>query len=184
MVSPQEPATRRAVVCSSALAVAGLALAGCGSRAPIRVSADARELDVKLLNDALAIEQRSIAAYTVAAPLLGGFGSKMAGQFLGQELLHAGELRKLIKQVRGYAHSPLSHYDLGHPRGRDRLLALLHALEREQIGAYLAAIARISSPDLRQSLAPILANDAQHVTVLRAQQGLPAMTAPFVSASE
>jgi bacterioferritin (cytochrome b1) len=184
VVSPPGPATRRAVLKSSAVAVGGVALAGCGGRAPLRVSPDLRAPDVILLNHALAIEQRAIAAYTVAAPLLGSFGAKMAAQFLAEELLHAGELRWLIKQLRGEAHNPLSHYDLGHPRGRDRLLALLHALERRQVGAYLNTIARVSNPDLRQSLASILANDAQHVTVLRSQQGLPAMTAPLVSANE
>lgn len=159
-------------------------LSGCGAVRRIRVPAQTAGSDVELLNRALAIEQRSIAAYTAAAPLLNGFGQKMAGQFLAQELQHAGELRKLVQQLGGQPHNPLGHYDLGRPRGRTQLLTLLHDLERQQIAAYLQAIPRMSTPVLRQALASVMANDAQHVTVLRGQQGITAMPAPFLSADE
>jgi bacterioferritin (cytochrome b1) len=178
-------ATRRTLLRTSLAGLGVVALTGCGrQRRRIRVPPGAVPSDVALLNAALAIEQRSIAAYTAAAPLLGGFGEKVAGQFLSQELLHAGELRKLIKDVGGQPHNPRPHYDFGHPRGRAQLLALLHDLERAQIGAYLHALPRVSTPALRQSLASIMANDAQHVTVLRAEQGMPALTGPFITATQ
>jgi hypothetical protein len=164
--------------------IASAGLAGCGTAHRVKASPAARVADTELLNGVLAIEQRTIAAYTAAAPLLGGFGQKMAGQFLSQELLHAGILRKLVSDVGGKAHNPLGHYDFGRPRGRAHLLALLHGLEREQIAAYLHIIPRVSTPFLRQTLASVLANDAQHVTVLRAQQGVSALPGPFVTASE
>jgi rubrerythrin len=161
-----------------------LGLAGCGGAKRLRVSPQAGSVDADLLNHALAIEQRSIAAYTAAAPWLDAYGQKMAAQFLAQELLHAGELRSLVRQVGGQPHEPLGHYDFGRAREPKQLLALLHDLERQQIAAYLNAIPRISDPSLRQSLASVLANDAQHVTILRAQQGTVAMSAPFLSADE
>jgi bacterioferritin (cytochrome b1) len=165
------------------IATAGLA-GGCGGAGPVKAIRQGRAADADLLNGVLAIEQRAIAAYTAAAPLLGGFGQKMAGQFLSQELLHAGILRKLVHDAGGRPHNPLGHYDFGHPRGRRHLLALLHDLEREQIAAYLHAIPRMSTPFLRQTLASVLANDAQHVTVLRAQQGITALPGPLLTASE
>jgi hypothetical protein len=165
------------------MATAGLA-GGCGGAGPVKVAPRGRAADADLLNGALAIEQRAIAAYTAAAPLLGGFGQKMAGQFLSQELLHAGILRKLVHDAGGQPHNPLGHYDFGRPRGRRHLLALLHDLEREQIAAYLDAIPRMSTPFLRQTLASVLANDAQHVTVLRARQGIAALPGPLLTASE
>jgi bacterioferritin (cytochrome b1) len=167
----------------SGVATAGLA-GGCGGARRIKATPQGRAADVDLLNGVLAIEQRTIAAYTAAAPLLGGFGQKMAGQFLSQELLHAGILRKLVHDAGGQPHNPLGHYDFGRPRGRRQLLALLHDLEREQIAAYLHAIPRMSTPFLRQTLASVLANDAQHVTVLRAQQGIAALPGPFLTATE
>jgi hypothetical protein len=178
--------TRRTLLAASAAGIGGLALAGCGGQHKRRKHpvSGAGARDVELLNAALAIEQRSIAAYTAVGPLLTGVAQHAAGRFLGQELLHAGALRRLIKEVGGKAHDPLPHYDLGTPRGRSELLALLHGLEQQQIAAYLRAIPVVSTAHLRQALASILANDAQHVTVLRAEQGLTALTAPLVTSSQ
>ena len=187
MVIQTGPATRRTLLKASAAGVGGLVttgLSGCGGSRRIKSTPQARLADAELLNGVLALEQRTIAAYTAAAPLLGGFGEKMAGQFLSQELLHSGILRKLVHDVGGQAHNPLGHYDFGRPRGRTHLLALLHGLEREQIAAYLHAIPRMSTPFLRQTLASVLANDAQHVTVLRAQQGIAGPPGPFLTATE
>ncbi len=186
MVAPAGAATRRTLLKVSAAGLGGMATAGlaggCGGAR--RTKTHGRAADADLLNGVLAIEQRAIAAYTAAAPLLGGFGQKMAGQFLSQELLHAGILRKLVHDAGGQPHNPLGHYDFGRPRGRRHLLALLHELERDQIAAYLHAVPRMSTPFLRQTLASVLANDAQHVTVLRAQQGIAALPGPFLTATE
>jgi hypothetical protein len=187
VVAPAGAATRRTLLKASVTGLGGVAtvsLTGCGASHRLRVTPQGRAIDAELLNGVLAIEQRAIAAYTAAAPLLGGFGQKMAGQFLSQELLHAGILRKLVSDVGGQAHNPLGHYDLGRPRGSRHLLALLHELEREQIAAYLHVIPRMTTPFLRQTLASVLANDAQHVAVLRAQQGITALPGPLLSASE
>ena len=53
------------------------------------------------------------------------------------------------------------------------MLALLHRLERAQIAAYLDAIPQLSPGPVRAAVASILANDAQHLAVLRLTQGLP-----------
>ncbi|HWD64427.1 MAG TPA: ferritin-like domain-containing protein [Solirubrobacteraceae bacterium] len=187
MVTHTGAATRRTLLKASVAGLGGIAtagLAGCGSTHRISAPPQARAHDAELLNGVLALEQRTIAAYTAAAPLLDGFGQKMAGQFLYQELLHAGILRNLVQGVGGHPHNPLGHYDFGHPRGRSRLLSLLHELEREQIAAYLHAIPRMSTPFLRQTLASVMANDAQHATVLRAQQGVTALSGPFLTSRE
>jgi bacterioferritin (cytochrome b1) len=184
VVAPAGAATRRTLLKASVTGLGGVALAGCGASRRIVVAAQGRTADARLLNSILAVEQRSIAAYTAAAPLLGGFGQKIAGQLLAQELQHAGVLRKLVHDVDGHPHNPLAHYDFGQPRGRHQLLALLHGLERAQIAAYLHAIPRMSTPFLRQQLASLLANDAQHVVVLRTQQGIPGVPGPFLTAAE
>jgi hypothetical protein len=188
VVAPAGAATRRTLLKASVVGLGGMATAGlaggCGGASPAKVALPGRAADADLLNGILAIEQRAIAAYTAAAPLLGGFGQKMAGQFLSQELLHAGILRKLVHDAGGQPHNPLGHYDFGRPRGPRHLLALLHELERDQLAAYLHAMPRVSTPFLRQTLASVLANDAQHVTVLRAQQGITALPGAFLAATE
>jgi rubrerythrin len=174
------------VLLASAAGAGAALVAGCGGDSrPLRpISAGARELDIRLLNDALAIEQQAIALYTAGGPLLTGQAREAVSQLLGQELQHAGELRKLLKHLRGTAHNPDAHYDLGRPRSRQQLLALMHEAERRQVAAYLQAIPRISSPGLRQALASILANDAQHLVVLRLEQGMRELPGPFLTDDE
>ncbi|HET9720636.1 MAG TPA: ferritin-like domain-containing protein [Solirubrobacteraceae bacterium] len=187
MVTPAGAATRRTLLKASVAGLGGIVpfgLAGCGRARRVSATPQARALDAGILNGVLAIEQRTIAAYTAAAPLLGGFGEQMAGQFLSQELLHAGILRKLVHDLGAHPHNPLGHYEFGAPGGRRHLLALLHGLEQEQVAAYLHAIPRMSTPFLRQTLASVLANDAQHVAVLRSQQGITALPGPFLAAGE
>lgn len=183
---PAGAATRRTLLKASVAGLGGLggaALTGCAPKLRVRVPPEAVASDVALLNHALALEQRTIAAYTAVAPLLGGVASTAAGRFLDQELLHAGELRKQISAVGGRAHNPLTRYDFGKPGSHTALLALLHDLERRQIATYLHAIPRVHSPEVRQSLASILANDAQHLLVLRDEQGITAMPGPLVTAA-
>ena len=185
-MSPAGGETRRSLLLASAAGASAALVAGCGggSRPPGPIGAGARELDIRLLNGALAIEQRGIALYTAGGPLLSGQAKEAAAQFLAQELQHAGELRKLLKHLRAQAHNPDAHYDLGQPRSEQQLLALMHEAERHQIAAYLDAIPRISSPELRQALASIMANDAQHLAVLRLEQGLRDLPGPFLTEHE
>ncbi len=148
------------------------------------LAATIKSSDIEMINHALALEQRTIALYTAGGPLLTGVARKTADTFLANELRHAGQLRGLLKPLHAKAHDPSAHYDFGQPRGPGQVLAMLHELERRQIAFYLHAIPRMSTPQLRQSLASIMANDAQHITLLRAARGLPPLTGPFLTASE
>ena len=113
----------------------------------------------------------TVAAYTAGIPLLAP-SARMAGQrFLTQELSHAGELSGLVRQAGGVAIKAREGYDLGHPRNGDDVLKLLHELERSQIAAYLQAIPKVSMASTRAALAAVMANDAQHISVLRSQLG-------------
>jgi rubrerythrin len=161
-------------------------LAGCGSgrRPPAPLQPTATADDIALLNAILALEQRGIAAYTAAGPLLSDPLRRAAGRILSQELRHAGVLRSLVSQAGAKPRDPDAHYDLGQPNTAADLLALLHEVERGQIDSYLAAIPRVGDPATRQALASIMANDAQHVTVLRAGQGLSVLGPPLLSATE
>ena len=64
------------------------------------------------------------------------------------------------------------------------MLALLHSLERLQIASYLSWLPRLSPAPVRAAVSSILACDAQHVAVLRAAQGKPALASPFVTGNE
>jgi hypothetical protein len=64
------------------------------------------------------------------------------------------------------------------------VVARLHSLERLQIASYLKWIPRLSPGPVRAAVSSILACDAQHVAVLRAAQGQPALASAFVTGNE
>jgi bacterioferritin (cytochrome b1) len=170
----------------SITAGAAVALAGCGGSggSHARVGDRAADRDANALNELLGLERRAIAAYTASIPLLSGYDRRAATVFLRQELDHAGELLGQIKRVGGVASSRAATYPLGRPRSRRQLLALLHELERAEVAAYVNAIPRLTPGVLRQTAAAILADDAQHVAVLRGALGLVPTPAPFVTGAE
>jgi bacterioferritin (cytochrome b1) len=168
---------------------AAIVLAGCGpaNYSPPRFSKlppVARRSDVELLNGTLDLEHQLIAAYTAAVPLLSGGRQSAARRFLNQHLAHAGQLIALVRQAGGRPMSPKPSYELGNPRTPEDLLVLLHSLERGAIAAYLESIPELAPPQVRAAVAAILANEAQHVAILRARLGKSAVPSALVTGSE
>jgi Ferritin-like domain len=183
--------TRRSLIRrSTAVATTGAlsVLAGCGGsskRPDVRtIPAPARDADVTLLNGLLDIAQRTTAAYTACVPLLSGHLHEAGKQFLDQDLAHAGELYRLIKQAGGEPNKPQPSYDLGKPRGRTDLVRLLHRLETGMVAHYLQALPSLSPGSVRAAVASMMANDAQHVVVLRIGLRLSPITGPLVTGVE
>jgi hypothetical protein len=73
---------------------------------------------------------------------------------------------------------------LGSPGSAGDVLGLLHMIERASIAGYLDAIPRLSPGIVRSTVASILANEAEHVSVLRVSLGSPAVPSAFVTAGE
>jgi hypothetical protein len=164
--------------------LAGAVLAGCGAtslKAQVHNSGPVLHTDVALLNRLLDLEHMGIAAYTAGTPLLPPAVFHAGRLFLNDELAHAGALAGLINAAGGKPIKPAPSYPLGHPRTSDDVLRLLHAIENAQLAAYLNAITRLEPGSVKSSVASILANDAQHVAVVRAALGQPAVPAAFVS---
>jgi rubrerythrin len=193
----QRPATtRRSFLRATGATVATAAvltgLEACGTRAPKPPPAGeppaapaALTPDLELLAAALDREHEAIAAYTACIPLLSGAALDAATRFLAQESSHADELAALIKKGGGVAQPPApGGYELGNPRGVADVLALLHRIERDQIAGYLDAIPRLTPGPIRATVASILANEAQHVAIVRSAAGLRAIPAPLVTSAE
>ena len=137
-----------------------------------------------MLNGVLALERRAIAAYTAAIPLLEGHNRRAATEFLRQELLHAGRLIALITATGGPVAPRALSYNLGEPKDTRQILLLLHEVEQAQIAAYLDGVQRLSPGQIRAAAGSILADDAQHVSVLRAALGMQPVPSAFVSGGE
>jgi hypothetical protein len=169
---------------------ATMMLAACGGshrvRAPTTTTATppVHSRDVNLLNSLLDLEHIAVAAYTAGIPLLSPAGGMAGQRFLTQELSHVGEVSGLVRLAGGVADKGRPSYDLGHPRNGEDVLRLLHQIERAQIQAYLQAIPKVSTPSTRAALAAVLANDAQHLSVLRAQLGRQPVPSALVTGHE
>ena len=190
MVTPDGRASRRALLTGAGTALAGgtLALAGCGSaeigkQAVKKTSARVQAKDIAVLNQALALERRTVAAYIAGMPLLTFTQRKAARQFLNEELEHTGELISLIKAAGGKAPPRADSYALGHPIDGPGVLAVLHSLESLQISRYLEWIPQLSPGPVRAAVASILTVDAQHLSMVRVLEGQVPVPGPFVTGS-
>jgi Ferritin-like domain len=168
----------------TAAATAAL-LAGCSGSKPLRLQvrsgAKVAPGDIIVLNQLLDLEHRTIAAYTAGLPLLGQPATKAAQQFLSQELAHAQSLSDLIRQAGGKPDEPRASYDLGRPADETEVLQLLRGLEATQLAAYVAMIPGLTPGKLRSAVVAIFANDAQHLSVIRAQLNQTPIPSAFVT---
>ncbi len=136
--------------------------------------------DIALLRPALDLEYRGVAAYTASFPLLHSFDARMAKHFLQQELDHAAQVWGLMKRAGAKPPVQPSGYDYGQPRDATEALTLLDSIENQQVGYYLDAIPKLSPGPVRALVGSILANDAQHVSVLHVLLGQDPVPSPFV----
>jgi len=185
--SEGEPSSRRNVLLAAGAGLAGALLAGCGGESikqQVHNSQPALTNDVDLLNNLLHLEHLAIAAYTAGIPLLDQPTAKAGQLFLNDEISHSGDIAGLVREAGGKPIKPDASYALGHPRNSDEVLMLLHAVENAQIAGYLYAIQRLEPGVVKQQVASILANDAQHVAVVRAALGRTAIPSAFVNARD
>jgi hypothetical protein len=181
------PASRRTFLSAGIVGGSALALAACGGdslRSQLKRDAPAAQTDVALLNHLVDLEYRAVAAYTAGLPLLHPLASRAAKQFLAQELGHASGLSILVREAGGKANKPLDTYDLGHPKSAADILRLLHAIETEQIAAYLDAIPRLGPAKVRTLTTQYFANDAQHISIVRSLLGEAPLPAAFMTGRE
>ncbi len=182
--SEGEPSSRRNLLLAAGTGLAGALLAGCGGESikqQVHNSQPALSNDVDLLNHLLHLEHTAIAAYTAGIPLLDQPTAKAGQLFLNDEISHAGDVAGLVREAGGKPIKPAPSYALGHPRTSEEVLMLLHAVENAQIAGYLYAIQQLEPGVVKQQVASILANDAQHVAVVRAALGQSAIPSAFVT---
>jgi hypothetical protein len=164
---------------------AAVVLAGCGAHAPHpKKVSSISAAEIPLLRHLLVLEYRSVAGYEAGIPLLtkGSDNYEAAQRFLLQNESHVGELQGLLHKagLKPPPRQPLTP-GLGQPTDETEVLRLLERLENATIAAYLAALPRLSDGGVRQALAGVLANDAQHVAVLRESLHRPPVPAALVT---
>ena len=109
----------------------------------------------------------AVAAYTAGAPLLKGERAQARhAQFLEQEQEHADALSHRDHAAGGTPIAPKASYDFPRVRTQHDVLLLANMIENTAIAAYIDALPKLASPDLRATAAAIVTNEAEHVSVL------------------
>lgn len=180
------------------MAVSGAGLAGgsavllgaCGAGDSAQNVDEETQADIDLLNRALEIELSAVAAYTQGAELLEGGARELGEQFAEQEQEHADALEVVIDDLGGEPVEALSAEEyakelgLGKLRSADDVLKFAVDLENTAIATYNNAVGAITQPDLRRTIYTIVANEAQHLSVLLGELGEPQVPDAFVSGAQ
>lgn len=173
----RDPLSRRTFFRASGVAVGGGSatfLTACGDAKKKEPSAD-----VDILNSAIDLENMSIAAYTAGAPLLTGEVRTLARQFGGQEKEHADALSEVVLQAGGRPDKPKSRYDFANFGTQQQVLKVLAMIENVAIAAYIDALPKLSSGDLRATVASVVTDEAEHLAVIMGLLGKPQVPTAF-----
>jgi rubrerythrin len=168
--------TRRASA-HRALALGGAALAAGSVPALLRArGAFAKTRDAAVLTELIELEQRAEVAYRSLAgtDLLDQEIREAADLFADQEHEHVEALTAALEDLGGRApkEPPAGDVEgLSELDGQEDALRFLVDLENEAIAAFADAAAELRASDLLKTGAQIVANDAQHLAVLRQQLG-------------
>lgn len=175
------------------LLVAGI-LAGCGgggsstaggsSEAAATVPAPSPEesADAEILGNVLARQEAAVEAFAAVGPQLPPRLARMAAYFRAQEQEHVDAVLKALRGLRGSPESSPEPIDASGLKSDRERLAFLYEVESATIDEELSAISGLEASWPRSLLASTVANQAQHLTLLRQELGagpLASVPVPF-----
>lgn len=168
--------TRRGAL-AAGLAGGAALLAGCGSddsgssAGATSTNDDSAHADAAVVNDVLKLEQQAVALYTGALRRLAGPAKELGRTLVAAEQEHVDQLSSAVGKLGGVARRPKGAYDLPQLTGQAEALRAFDRMEARLIAAYLDALPKITDPDVRTTMAQILAAEAEHAAVLDGRLG-------------
>jgi hypothetical protein len=174
-----------------------LALAGCGGRsssaaggagAPTTTPITTRTVppeqspDAALLDKVLARQEAAVGAYAEVVPALPPRLARMAAYFRAQEQEHVDAVLKAMRGLGSPAEPSPEPLEPGELRSDRQRLEFLYAVEGATIDEELSAISKLEASWPRSLLASTVADQAQHLTLLRRALGagpLASIPSPF-----
>lgn len=174
-----------------ALTVAAIAGCGGGDSGPTSVAAvtDAsatpspeQALDGEILNTVLDRQEAAIAAYDQVIPKLAPRLAHMAAYFRAQEQEHVDAVLKAMRGLQTTAEPSDEAIEVGDLKSDRERLVFLYEVESATIDEELSAISKLVAGWPRSLLSSTVANQAEHLTVLRQALGagpLAAVPGPF-----
>ncbi len=178
-----DPLSRRALFRASSVGLVGAAatsVAACGDEKTPEEEQAART-DAEILNSVIDLENMAIAVYTAGAPLLKREALRIGRQFLNQEKEHADALEQAVRDAGGRPNKPKASYNFPALKTQTDVLELANTVENVAVAAYIDAIPKLSSTDLRATAAGIVTTEAEHISVLLGALGRPQAPSAFVT---
>jgi hypothetical protein len=162
---------RRALFAAAAAVALAAALASCGSGGGTTAAVPDREADVEILNGIFSRQSAAVDAYDRTLSHLGGRNLALARVFRAQEQEHIDAIVKALRGLGGRAEPEAEEIATKNLKAEADYLAFLYELESATIDAELSAISKLSASWPRSLLASIVADQAQHLTLLRGMMG-------------
>jgi rubrerythrin len=175
----QGGAAHRAVLAVAAILALAVALAGCGASGEPTTAAADRQADADALNRVLSRQMAVVGAYDEAIEVLRGRRRAMARRFRAQEQEHIDAVTRALQGLEAEAEPEAEEAAPPTLPGEAERLAYLAELEGRTIEIELGAIAALTDSHSRAVLGSIVANQAQHLVLLRRALGArPLQTVP------
>ncbi len=149
------------------------ALGGCGSSGGASTAPSSEKAaDAAVLNEILSRQSGAVVAYDRSLRGLGGEDLELARLFRAQEEEHVDGILKSLRGLGGApAEAAPEAIETGKLRSKDEYLAFLYELESATIEAETSAVAKLTEAAPRALLAATIANQAQHLVLLRRALG-------------
>jgi hypothetical protein len=160
-----------ALAASGALLVCLVSCGGGGGATATATTVSEKDADAEVLNEVLARQLGAAATYNRVLAGLSGRDVALARKFGAQEQEHADAIVAALRGLGAAAEEEPERIEAGGPRTRAERLELLYVLESATIAFELGAIAKLAAPSPRSLLGSIVANQAQHLTLLRRALG-------------
>jgi hypothetical protein len=143
--------------------------------------------DAEVLETILTRQNAAVVAYGATIPGLPARQRPMAQLFRAQEQEHVDATTKAIRGLGGLVEAPEEEIDPGEPKTVGERLVFLYEVESATIDEELAAISKLVATWPRSLLASTVANQAQHLVLIRRALGagpLASIPTPFENGTE
>jgi hypothetical protein len=176
-------AVRRGLLAALAAIALAAALGACGAGGKggdeTASAPQDKEADAALLNEILGRQLGVVAAYPQGMEGMEEATLVLLRRFRAQESEHADGIVKSLRGLGEEAEADPEKISAGQLKTRDQRLRFIYTMESATIQAELAALGKMASPTPRRLLAATVANQAQHLTILRGLLGAdPVKTIP------
>jgi hypothetical protein len=164
---------RNPITCLALGLVAFLALgvAGCGGGGTTTTTVPDKAADAETLNNVLARELAAVRAYQRTSPLLHGPALASASEFRGQEQEHVDAVVKALRGLGEKAEPEEEEIESEELKTQVDALGFLYEVESASVAYGLRAISHLTAPWPRSLLGSIVADQGQHLVVLRRALG-------------